>query len=163
MKKGFFILIFIISGFLITIHSFKAYDDISILRQELTDVKTTEGYEKNFNLAIDNLLLYGDLKEAHREWIKKLIKEEYLKDKSYKDTTSYLMLKLRDKSLNFETVKQAKIKLEVLRIKEMQILRERHVDLAIEKYNEKRSEFLARTLENIFFDRPIGVDDIKYF
>lgn len=102
MKKGFFILIFIISGFLITIHSFKAYDDIFILRQELTDVKTTEGYEKNFNLAIDNLLLYGDLKEAHREWIKKLIKEEYLKDKSYKDTTSYLMLKLRDKSLNFE-------------------------------------------------------------
>lgn len=139
------------------------HHEIKSVRDELTNVSTTDEYQHNLNESLDNLISYGNIDPAHKKWLGTYIINELEKDSSYKDVYQYILQNLNHRNIIFSKLKQTQVKLEMLRIKEMQERRRIHVDEARERYEQIKQKRFYNSIESFFFGDSIQLNQIRYY
>ena len=139
------------------------WNEIKDIREKLTNVSTTENFQKNFDIAIENILKEGEIKHAHKEWISTFIAKELSEKSEFKGTDLFLKIKLLRKNVSFQEKASISITVELMRLKGLLYERKVEVDNTILEYQEMREKLFSKQIESLFFGDKLNDADINYY
>lgn len=142
--------------------SFFEYNKINEIRTKLTDVKSSESYYNSVNDSIDKIIDIGKINQAHKKWVNDFIMENiFVKDMG--DSFYYLNIKLENKNIKLDGIQKNLIQQEFISILQKSVIRKEDVDKTIEIYKEMRKNQIDVFFEELFFDKELDFNDIKYY
>lgn len=152
-----FIFVLIIFSFLF----YKKYE-VDEMRSKITEISSTEGYNKELKENINDLLEIGNLRPIHISWIEPFVLEN-LFNGDLEDASYHFIIKLQNKNIELTIEEKYEIRSKLSEIKTLTVYRKEEVDNLIKQYLEFREKSINKEIELFFYDAKVKTNEIKYY